>query len=692
MTRLAFAAALGLLCCAAGAYFYLLAGEPPSPAAARDLPVPRVMAEREAERHRAEHFVRLELVAQVVALPGSFARREAMYAIAGRADSAAVQALIFDANRVADSYVREELLGVLFTRLTDLDPASALTLSKSRTFAAGRELERTVWRSWSRRDRDAAIRAAVALPTHTERDFAAQALYAAWGYYDNPVVEQIARDIGVQPSRANVTAYLYRLADVSAADAASLVEAITDPAERLALVQSLAAYLTAIDPRRAAGFASHFSEGPVKIGFERAVARERARIEPAEVLQALMNGSRERRDEAAVHAAMQELARRDLDAAVTLLDRIRAHRDREMLISIVAARMAAVDPARAFDWARGFQASDDLHPMNSVLSAIAGSDADLALELAGTLENHDLRRAALTHIMAALSTDDPARAVRIGLELRQNYATNGTLPYAFSSWLKRDSRAAIAWLQTIDDGDQIAVLRDSGSQLISEDIDTAIALLPHFEERAAKRMRREIVRQLAVSGSIERAQSIIGQTDDSPEGNTLRVALAAGLAQRDVYQALQVVEQIPAGPGRDAAYGQLIVVHARANPLEATGWLNSIDQIRLRAEAAGELVAAWHDQDATAAERWALSQGQSIVRDHAIAALAMHWRQPSAEQFELVDGIGNAELRLRVQVQQIYALGSRDIDLARRRLDELDLPDMYVQTARSYLDRLASGL
>ena len=69
-------------------------------------------------------------IEEVVALPTEFARSSALYAIAGRSDSADVQNLIFEANRIADDEERVRLLGILFFRLAETDPRSALALAR----------------------------------------------------------------------------------------------------------------------------------------------------------------------------------------------------------------------------------------------------------------------------------------------------------------------------------------------------------------------------------------------------------------------------------------------------------------------------------------------------------------------------------------------------------------------------------
>ena len=97
----------------------------------RDLAEVLPMTRAESVRHREERYRTLSGVAEVMALPTEFARAEALYALAGRSGSAAVRALIFEADRIVDDVARARLLGILFSRLTEIDPRSALTLARN---------------------------------------------------------------------------------------------------------------------------------------------------------------------------------------------------------------------------------------------------------------------------------------------------------------------------------------------------------------------------------------------------------------------------------------------------------------------------------------------------------------------------------------------------------------------------------
>jgi len=97
---------------------------------ARDLVTTPTMSRAAAEKHREARYRDLTTIEDIVALPTEFDRAEALYALAGRSGSGAIQALLYEADRVADDFEREQLLGILFFRLAEVDPQSALALAR----------------------------------------------------------------------------------------------------------------------------------------------------------------------------------------------------------------------------------------------------------------------------------------------------------------------------------------------------------------------------------------------------------------------------------------------------------------------------------------------------------------------------------------------------------------------------------
>ncbi|MCZ6640030.1 MAG: hypothetical protein O7F71_00515, partial [Gammaproteobacteria bacterium] len=181
----------------------------------RDIVVVEEMTASVTEEHRRDRYEALKTVAQIYALPSEFGRAEALYAIAGRSDALGVQNLAFQANRIADTEDRAGALDILFFRLAELDPQSALALARTGSFYGDGRHERRVWIAWGRRDIDAALVAAKEQPSKMLRNKAAQSLLVAFGYMGNETTDRIEREIGIGPDRNTRARFIYQLADES---------------------------------------------------------------------------------------------------------------------------------------------------------------------------------------------------------------------------------------------------------------------------------------------------------------------------------------------------------------------------------------------------------------------------------------------------------------------------------------------
>ena len=125
---------------------------------------------------RDSSFVDINSIEAVLALPTEFSRREALHVLAGRSDADRLQKLIFDGDRISDRTLRGSILTILFRRLAEVDPQTALALARIDPYGKDDGIENTIWRTWARNDLGEAI---FAVKTQTRRSYqedAAQSL------------------------------------------------------------------------------------------------------------------------------------------------------------------------------------------------------------------------------------------------------------------------------------------------------------------------------------------------------------------------------------------------------------------------------------------------------------------------------------------------------------------------------------
>lgn len=465
----------------------------------RDLVATPTMPTAVAEKHRSENYRSLDTVPAIFELPTAFARSEALYALAGRSDAAALQQQIFAADRIADEVEREHSLNILFFRLAELDPESALALARTDYFRGTRSIADAVWSAWARKDFDGALFAAKTQVTAAAQNDAAQSLFAAFGHTGNELTERIEQELGIGPDRLNRARYLYRMADRSWEEARRYVDSL-EGLDRHRQAGWLADYLARRDPA--------------------AARRYLASVEDLQLRQTIG------------HQLMTALAEESpLTALAWARDNTREFDERGSLEMMALGELAIHEPELAF--AEAMRTAEDgnrSHLLQIVLSTIAQNDPELAVSLMERLE-------------------DPASRDNARLQVA-------------ATWMMKDPDAAMRWIENHEPETASQLINQAGAALIYTDVDRAIELLPRVEQSQDQGWRIQIAAQLATARSVEEALDFVRRFEGEPDYADLQSIVIAEVAQTDSDKAHRFADQIADSHGRDAAYYQILQHHS----------------------------------------------------------------------------------------------------------------------------------
>lgn len=659
-----------------GAFLYFQHEDSTTPdPVVRDIVDAPKMSHVTAEQHRVEQYAAISGIEQLVSLPSSFARSAAMHALAGRAGSAGVQNLIFEADRVADDGERLRLMEILFFRLAELDPQSALVLARTDARAGVPSLEDIVWYAWAHADLDEAIFAAKTQTSVVHQKSAARGLYAAFGFLGNDTTDRIEAELGIAPDRSTRTQYLQRLADRSPAEAIEFINALADDVQRSDYVRWLADYLAQRDPRAALAQVSLFRRSADGKRYESSVRNSLALQDPRGTVERLLAGGRPMRSASEIHAAIRAIARTDIDAAMQYFDSARSTEDRMILGSVIATEMAKTDPEGAIAWAQSNGQPQSRNLLMSVISTIAASDPQRALDEALELSDIPHGMGIVSTVIGRIARDDPAAAAAAVGRLQDRDYRQMASQQLVSAWIRDDPDAAISWLMDQDEETKTGALQMAVTELAYSDVDAAIRLLPRLDDNAQVSLRMQIASQLAASRSAAEAEAFIRQFENHPGYDQLQASIVSAVSQTDARAAKQMADQLTPGKGRDRAYTQLISQQAMTDPALAASWLGNISDERLQGAATGTVAAHWGKSDPDAALRWVHTLPAGRSRDTAIMYMAGSWRKPTHEQLELVNSIEDANTRGQAKIQRIYLLLETDPGAARALLADDDIPN-----------------
>ncbi len=648
----------------------------------RDIDVVPQMTSEIAEEHREERFAELTTIAEIFALPDSFTRSEALYTVAGRSSAARVQNLIFEANRIADDYEREQALNVLFFRLTSLDPRSALALSQSEYFEGVRSVEQTVWRAWGRTDLDEALFAARTQTSRAKQNLAAQALYAAYGMLGNEYTDRIESELGIGPNRSTRARYIYRLADKSIEEAIAFINGLATVAAQQENIAWLAYYLSLQDTAMAITYAELFEDPNNEERFRAIVQSNSARENPRQTIDRILASGEDVSRSNEFFSAVRQLVRTDMDAAKAYFENYSNRQYRQWFGSIIAQQLVLEDPMAALAWARENEIGDRFSRLEmTVLNAIAHTDPQLALEEAQRIEHAERRRNAFAGLIAQIGESDPQAAIAYVDQLPDQQTRNMALTQLAGNWITQDPDAAIEWILTQEGELSAQIIASAGASLMYTNLDAAMRLLPRLDEQNQQSWRMQIAQQLASTRSVDDAQAFVRQFESQPGYDQLQSSLISGVLQKDVAQAKMLADQLGDVEARDSAYMQIVSYQANSDPAQAMAWLRNISDEGLRNAAAGQVAATWYMQDPRAAQSWVASLPRGGARDDAIMNMSYQWSQPTQEQVDLINSISDRDKRGQAKVRRIYNLMQTDPARARELLQDEDIPEHLRQQA-----------
>ncbi len=689
MNRLIIGSLCGAMAGAALTYVLLAPDTATAPAEViRDMVVVEKMSQIVAGEHRQDRYTALQSVEQIYTLPTEFGRAEALYVVAGREDSAGVQKLIFEANRISDGEDRSAALNILFFRLTEMDPQSALALARMDGLRGDRGLERRVWIAWGRRNLDEALAAANALSSPTRKNSAAQSLFAGFGYMGNATTGRIARELGVEPDRSTRGRFIYRLADESPAKAVAFINSMEQGVKQEQMVSWLAFHLAQRDPELAATYAVLFDNQRYKVAYEQIIARNVAAANPTEVLDRILMSGRSGLSRSEIYSAMRGVAAGDLDVAMSYYDRLQSAEDKTIMADAIANALAGRDVDAALAWARANETGDTPELEMQVLQNLAQRDLPRAIAEAQNAVNPQMRNSMLATIIQVAAQSNPQQAIEYMSLIENPNMRDDAAQQAIHTWLRTDPDAAVDWLLVQNEEIVEEYLGGLPGFVLRTNVDAAIRLLPLVEDRTQQSWRNEIARTLTTERTANEAMSFIRQFEAEPGYGNLQAAVISGIAQRDVLAARQMAAQLPDGADKDSAYAQIVRARAASHPQEAIAWLDLIGDDAHRGRAASGIVGQWYGNDPAGTQRWVRSLPPGGVRDDAINGLVKQWHEYGIEQEDLIASISDDGKRVQARMRQIYNLMRRDPGRARELFEQVDLPDHERQRLETMFEQV----
>lgn len=665
-----------------------LVGQAPVPYPPRDIVDVAPMGSAEAARHRDSHFVELQSVESLQALPSEFDRAEALYALSGRSDLAGLQKLAFDAGRIADPVWRERALSIVFFRMTEMDPKSALVLARSDYFQGTRNVEKRVWRTWARLDLMAAVEAVRALDEDQQYG-AAQMIYSGVGGAYTADAMLVESELGIPPSRTNRAMYLRDLVDQSPEKALSHVQALASEKHRFEQIEWIAGILASEDLAGAEAFAESIEGVELRRRYLDEVYDRIARDRPREAFEKRFANRGGGALSAREKEGFKKLVDTDLDGALRLMATVSDTAGRAELSKMIAVEYAKQSPARALEWARTESQSEFGSLVREVIAGIATTDPELALTEAQRIEDRRERSKLTLDIVNAVLKTSPASAAGAVNQIKNQSDRRRAAQTVAREWLEQDAMAAVDWLLGSDPEIQERVF--SQGHIVSKlDLDEANFVVTSLPPEYRTAWANGVAKRLVSERSAEEAMQFVSQFSGEPGFDMQMAHLVTSIAGENSDVAARWAERIPQGHARDAVLSNVAAAEARRDPVSAAQRLQQIDDTDLRQVAAGDVVRLWYKSEPEAASQWLDALPRGAERDNIILNTAMQLSQNKDEQQRLIESIDDAEKRQQALFMRAMLETKNDPAEMLRQLDSMDMPDIFRQQIKAQLLRSAA--
>ncbi|MGH8175555.1 MAG: hypothetical protein ACREV5_04760 [Steroidobacter sp.] len=369
---------------------------------------PNVLSAAEARAQRELQYADFSRIAQTEDLPSTFARREALYAIAARADASRLDELIDEAKLLVNESERANALEILLLRLAERDPEAAVrrALEAQRTDSvrliavlselapqpawqamsqvgdplARMEYQNAIAQTWAAQDPARAFASVAGLPADWTREQLLRQLTWRMTRKDPRLAIDLANTLPDPDRNPLLDAVADQWGRYDPAAAAEWVEGMNRGMQGRLAYRIAGAYVVQ-QQEEALTWALRISQSPGRNLWSYMVGQIAIR-NPHEALQLAQSAENPMQRTRALGQVLTSIASRDPALAMSYVDKLPAGDSRTQTAAGIAAQIARTQPATAVEWLRDL---DDgkmrAHVAMAVANAVAERDVDAAAHL-----------------------------------------------------------------------------------------------------------------------------------------------------------------------------------------------------------------------------------------------------------------------------------------------------------------------
>lgn len=462
---------------------------------------------------------------------------------------------------------------------------------------------------------------------------------------------------------------------------------VTNPAERFAYLDAVAAAWAAQDPEQAFGKVVELPADWQRTELLRSVivgiaaSDPRLAIKLAETQGPVVAGS------LIEQIATQWSQHNPSEAARWVESQPRA--DQGRYAYRVANAYVAQKPSEALAWALRLAGSPRRFLWSSMLGEMAKYDPDQALQLAQSAESPAQRSQALGKVLGAIAETNPSMAMTQLLKLPPGEMRSEILSEVANSVATLTPTTALDWLNDIDDKSmQTDAARSLAYALSRRNVEAAAQMI----DRVPKEARPNWITAVAMAYAevdVERGRQWVRRYGN--EGAETMFQFARLVASRSPEVAIQLVDDVTDDQERDRLLRGLLQPLAEHSPALAARWAEKVTDDEARARSIGEVASIWARYDLPAARKWIIGLNDGPPKDQALTTLVMQSGGSLDDMLPIINQIQTPERRSHAVLMGAMRLAQNDVESARTLLRRYPLDPARQRQFDDWMQRRNRG-
>jgi hypothetical protein len=344
---------------------------------------------------------------------------------------------------------RKELLRLATLGIASRDPRLAIRLAESQETVVSGQLTELIATQWSRDNPSEAGRWVESL---SRNDQARYAYRVADAYVAQKPTEALAWALRLagSPQRYLWSSMLGEMATYDPDQALQIAQAAESPAQRTQAMGKVLAAIAQTNPSMAMSLLQKMPSGRARSEVLSEVARSVAALAPNAAVDWLNDIDDNSMQLEAAQSLSWSLARRNVEAAAQLIDRV-PKEARPNWIMAVAAAYAEFDIERGRQWVSRYS-SESPEVSSQFARTVATRNPEVAIELIGGVTDDQERDRLLSGILQPLAQHSPALAARWAERVTDDDSRARSIGEVAGIWAQYDLPASRKWVSSLSDG------------------------------------------------------------------------------------------------------------------------------------------------------------------------------------------------------------------------------------------------